>query len=154
MRSPFACQHDTFVEHCPSCAELAAIERAFAEDHAALMQQAPVPTSAIMWWRAQMRSRREAERRAREPITIVQGLAVACGAGLLVALIGLFTPAFGNVAEWIMGASLPSLSVSWPTLTLPEEPLTNSLFLAVAGALALTLIVLPVALYVTFHEGE
>ena len=48
----------------------------------ALVTQAQVPSSAIVWWRAQMRSRREAAQVVTQPMTFVQGLILACAAGL------------------------------------------------------------------------
>lgn len=148
----FDCRHDAFVEGCASCTELAAIERAFAEDRDALIQQAPVPSSAIVWWRAQMQSRRDAARTATEPITFVQGLAIACFLGVLVAAIGFFSPVFSRAIGWLRGASLPDASL--PTIALTTELLANPIVIAAVAAIGLSLIILPVALYFTFNEGE
>ena len=149
----FDCNHDAFVEGCPSCMELGAIERAFAEDRDALIQQAHVPSSAIVWWRAQMQSRREAARTATEPITFVQGLAIACFLGVLVAAIGFFSPVFSRAVGWLRGTSLPDASL--PTIALPAaELLTSPIVLAAIAAIGVSLVVLPVALYFTFNEGE
>ena len=151
----FQCDHDAFVESCPSCAELAAIERAFIEERNALIQEAQVPSSAIVWWRAQMRSRREAAAKAAEPITVVQGLAIACFVGVLAAAIGFFSPAFTKMAAWLRNASLPA-GPSLPTIGLPVETLTltSPLTIGLIAAIGFTVVVLPIALYFAFHEGE
>ena len=54
--------------------------------------------------------------------------------------------------EWAMGTSMPTPSVSLPSIGLPEEPLTNPIVIALVAALGLSAIVLPVVLYFTFHE--
>lgn len=148
----FECDHDTFVEGCASCAEIAAIAQAFVDDRNALAREAQVPSSAIVWWRAQMRSRREAVETAAQPITWIQGLALACAVGILIAAVGFFAPTFMKALEWAMGTSLPAPSVTLPSIGLPEEPLTNPIVVAFVAALGLSAIVLPVVLYFTFRE--
>ena len=148
----FDCDHDTFVEGCASCAEIAAIAQAFVDDRNGLAREAQVPSSAIVWWRAQMRSRREAVEAAAQPITWVQGLVLACAAGILVAAIGFFAPTFMKALEWTMGTSLPQASFSLPTFGMPEEPLTNPIIVAFVAALGVSAIVLPLVLYFTLRE--
>ena len=146
------CRHDSFVEGCPSCAEIAAIAQAFTDDRSALLREAQVPSSAIVWWRAQMRSRREATAAAGQPMTWAQGLAIACAVGVLVSAVGFFAPTFMKALEWMMGTSLPSPSFSLPAMNVPDEPLTNPIIMAMVAALGLSAIVLPVVLYITFRE--
>ena len=64
----------------PTDADIEAIvaEAIAAEASLARTEAAP-PSSAIVWWRAQMRARQEAARAADRPITIVHALAIACG---------------------------------------------------------------------------
>lgn len=148
------CDHDTFVEDCPSCAEIAAIAQAFVDDRSELLQQAQVPSSAIVWWRAQMRSRRQAAEAAAQPITWAQGLAIACAAGILVAAVGFFSPTFMKALEWAMGTSLPDASFPLSSMALLESPTTNPVVVAAVAALGISAIVLPIVLYFTFHEEE
>lgn len=140
------CGHQTHVETCPSCLELEAIVRAFAEDQEGLLRDAQVPSSAIVWWRAQMRSRREAAQVVAQPMTIVQGLTLACAAGLVMAAIGYFSPVFSRALAWTTGMTeaIPAVSLS-----LPVNILTNPMVLAGIAALGLCAIVLPLALYFT-----
>ena len=68
-------------------------------DAAPRVHESAPPSSAIVWWRAQMRARQEAARVAEQPLTFVHALAIACAAGLLVGLIGL-------AGAWIRGGSV------------------------------------------------
>ena len=136
------------VSGCASCTDLLAIVAPLLDEHRLLLQEAAVPSSAIVWWRAQMRSRQEALARAGQPITFVQGITFACAAGLLATALGIYVPVFRRSLTWLLdragawsGASLPAI-----------EPLASSIVLAVAAALGLCAIVLPIALYFTFHE--
>lgn len=137
----------THVEECADCADLLAVAAPLLDEHQALMREAAVPSSAIAWWRAQMRSRREAAQTAAQPITFVQGITFACVAGLLATALGLFVPtfrsAFGRVAD---------AAGSWSALPLPADPLAHPIALAAVAALGLCAIVLPVALYFTLRE--
>ena len=134
---------------CASCAQLADLARALLDDHQALVSQAQVPSSAVVWWRAQMRSRREAAQIVTQPMTFVQGLILACAAGLTVAAVGFFVPTFRQALAWTAGAFSAIPRVSW---SLPPDVLASPIVLAAAAALALCAIVLPLALYFTFQE--
>jgi hypothetical protein len=138
------------VAGCASCAGTLAVVGGLLDEHHALMQEATVPSSAIVWWRAQMRSRREAAAAASRPISFVQGIAVACAAGLLATLLGIFVPSFRRGLSWIAGAA-----DGWSALSLPigsTHFVTHPLVLAGIAALGLCALVLPVALYFAFHE--
>ena len=137
------------LEVCDSCAQLADLARALLDDHHALVSDAQVPSSAIVWWRAQMRSRREAARVVTHPITFVQGLILACAAGLTVAAVGYFAPMFRRAFEWTAAAADVIPGVSW---SLPPDVLANPFIMAAVAALALCAIVVPLALYFTFQE--
>jgi hypothetical protein len=138
------------VAGCVSCTETLAVVRALVDERDVLMQEATVPSSAIVWWRAQMRSRREAAAEASRPISFVQGIAVACAAGILATLLGIFVPAFRQGMSWIAGAA-----DGWSALSLPAAStdfVSNPLVLAGIAAFGLCALVLPVALYFAFHE--
>ena len=146
------CTHESMVEGCPSCAEIAAIAQAFTDDRNVLMQSAQVPSSAIVWWRAQMRSRREAAETAAQPITWAQGLALACAAGILVAAVGFFAPTFMKALEWATGVSIAAPSLPLPSLGLPDVAMTSPIVVAMAATLGFVVLVVPVVLYFTFRE--
>ena len=149
-RWPSACDDSlrTHVESCVECAELVELSLALLQDHRALMQEAHVPSPAIIWWRAQMRSRREAAEQVTQPITVIQGLATACAAGLLVAAAGSYSPAFRRALWWAVDAAGSLLAPEAPAVSL--EPFS----LGIQAAIALAIIVAPLALYFTFHEEK
>jgi hypothetical protein len=81
--------------------EVDALEAAFRDDYRSMMDEAPIPSSAIVWWRAQMRARREAVDKASEPISLVQGVAVACAGGLTATAAGYYVPTFRRAIDWV-----------------------------------------------------
>lgn len=149
-RWPHACDETlrAHVESCASCSDLAALSRALLEDHRALVNEANVPSSAIVWWRAQMRSRREAAERAIQPMTVVQGLAAACATGLLIAAAGFVSPTFRGALAWLAGQARSVTAVTAVDVLASPGPLT----IGIVAAVCLGLIVAPLALYFTFHE--
>jgi hypothetical protein len=76
---------------CPVCRDLAAVAAAFQDERDLAFRafrDAQVPASGQVWWRATMRTRAEAAATAARPITMVQGLAGTCAAGLCAGLVG------------------------------------------------------------------
>lgn len=150
-RWPEACDASlaTHVDGCASCTELLAVVAPLLDEHRALTQDALVPSSAIVWWRAQMRSRREAAEKAAQPVSFVQGIVIACAAGLLATALGIFVPIFRKSLTW-----MAEEAGSWSGLSLPvmSEALTSPMVVAALAALALCALVLPVALYFAFAE--
>ena len=82
---------------CPICAETAAVAGAIGAAREETREQAPIPDAGRVWWRAQLRMRREAARAAGRPITAAQVLAFACAAGVLGAC-------FGATSSWLQSA--------------------------------------------------
>ena len=77
---------------CPVCGDLATVALTLRDERDAAWREARLPTSGQIWWRAAMRRRAEAMAAASRPITLVQGIAAACAAGLTGALITLAWP--------------------------------------------------------------
>jgi hypothetical protein len=147
-RWPHACDPAlrAHVDGCLSCTELVRLSTALLDDHRALVQEAAVPSSAIVWWRAQMRSRREAVERAAQPITVIQGLAAACAAGLLLAAAGYFSPAFRAALQWVFDVAASLRGTTPPVTGLVP------LGMGIVAALCVALIVAPLALYFALRE--
>ena len=140
------------VEGCAFCVGLAELVPALAEDCRASMQDAVVPSSAVMWWRLQMRARREAEARVMRPIAAAQKLALACAAGLLAATFGAFAPAARHVSARL-GALQDSAAAAGTSLappTLVQIPGPFGLALALTGVLVF--VVAPVAIYLALSD--
>lgn len=116
-------------------------------EHRALMEAAAVPSPAIVWWRAQAQARREALEQATRPISIVQGIAVACAGGLTATAAGIYIPTFRRALEWVTARR-----GDWAGMSLPAEPLGDPLILALVLATAVCTIFTPLALYFTLRE--
>jgi hypothetical protein len=99
---------------CRECAETAALAKLVREEFEQTQNQARVPTPEIVWWRAQMRAREEAERAAARPILLSQALAIAALIGLLVSVAGRLTlPAiFWSETAPAAGTALPVLTIA------------------------------------------
>ncbi|OFW11667.1 MAG: hypothetical protein A3H96_03110 [Acidobacteria bacterium RIFCSPLOWO2_02_FULL_67_36] len=126
------------------CADVLAVALPLLREHEAASVEAEVPTSAVMWWRAQMRARQDAARSAARPIVVAQGLAFACVAGLAAAFGGFALPLLRGWA-----ASLPDvkdLAVHAPAGLTALQSLAPTSVLAWT-TLVLCLVVAPVALY-------
>ena len=111
-------RHDPEPTAVPTDAEIEAIVAdAIAAEAALARSEAAPPSSAIVWWRAQMRARQEAARAAERPITIVHGLAIACGAGVAVSLIGTAIAGVRGSSGW--------LAAVYHSLALTAAPLAS-----------------------------
>ena len=109
-------------EGCSVCRDVVAVAEPLVAERAAAFAEAALPSSAIVWWRAQTRARQEAARAATQPITVVHALAIACGAGLLAAgatvwargwhaSLDTVRPAVGNLGNLFGG--IASLDTRW-----------------------------------------
>lgn len=94
-RWPDRCDPD-MVAHaaaCDVCGEVVAVALAMREDETRVesaviaaqpLHQSVVPDATLVWWRAQIRAREDAARKAARPIAMVQGIAI--GIGLVAAI--------------------------------------------------------------------
>ncbi|MEW5982019.1 MAG: hypothetical protein AB1806_06575 [Acidobacteriota bacterium] len=139
------------VASCRSCTELADIVVRLFDDYRAALRDARVPSSAAVWWRLQMRARQEAARRATRPIAVLQGVALACAAGLLAAAIGLSAPAWrrfaGSLAGWGAGVAATIPSMAWG-----DVQMFSPLGLSVALTAMLLFVAMSVAVYFAVSE--
>ena len=122
---------------CPQCGPLVRLATEIRRDFEDTKREAHVPTAEIVWWRAQMRARQEAARKAARPIVLTQALAIAALIGLLVSLAGRLTlPAF----------SFAALSMASPVSVASAASSGLPLLQVAIGALC-CLIIAPVAVY-------
>ena len=120
------CQCDK--PECPECGPLVALAQQIRQEFEHTTRSARVPTPEIVWWRAQMRARQDAARKAARPIVFTQALAIAALIGLLVSVAGRLTlPALSF-------ADMAPVSVGLPVL-----------YIVLAAALCL--FIAPVAVY-------
>jgi hypothetical protein len=137
------------VATCSVCAEIADVAGALRADHKAACREAQVPSAGAVWWRATVRARAEAARTVSQPITILQGIAGACGVGLAVALIGITWRSF----HWFDGldAIVARLDARRDEIA-AASALAVQYGLPVMLALAACLVIAPVALYIALTD--
>ena len=134
----------------PTDAEIEAIVAdAIAAEAALARREAAPPSSAIVWWRAQMRARQEAAKAAERPITIVHALAIACCCGLALSLVGTLIAGVRGSASWLSGvyASLSALAAP-----LAAIDLTSRWVMLPMTAMLVSIVVASIAAYVIFAD--
>lgn len=139
------------VASCERCASLAEVAGALLHEEEAAFGEAHVPAAASVWHRAQIRAREDAVRAAARPLGFVQGLAFACAIAALLAA--------GVWGLPILAAAMPDLTALRGAVRLPSMPafdpdattLLSSTTLQIA--LAIWVVVAPVALYFTLRES-
>jgi hypothetical protein len=121
------------VKECPICSDVVTIAGAIEESRQELRRTTALPDPGTVWWRAQLRARREAVVAAGRPITGAQVIACACALGVLVGY-------YQSSSRWLLSGAGKWFS----TLA---APLADHLILVVAGAVLLLL--LPAALFLS-----
>ena len=118
----------------------AIVAEAIAAEAALARSEAAPPSSAIVWWRAQMRARQEAAAAADRPISIVHGLAIACGVGLALSLIGTTLAGVRGSAGWLtevytsVSAAVASIDLTSRWVMLPMTAMLASIVIASIAA--------------------
>jgi hypothetical protein len=121
----------THVATCTLCTDLVAAVQPLVTEREHVPYEPRIPSSAVMWWRAQMRARQEAARAAARPIAIAQIV------GAVVAVI---------VAVGALIALSPWLHTSLTGLDLPSGILVPG-WLLPALVLGVVVLLTPVAIY-------
>jgi len=133
------------VDSCSTCREFADITAAVHADGIESRRGAEPPTSAVVWWRAQMRAREEAARAVDRPITIAHALAVAAGFGVTLALLSVVVPWLGPFVVRLLQSAESVTMVQTVGLAQQWAPI-------LAAALFLTIVLAPVALYLVLAD--
>ena len=132
-----------------SDAEIEAIVAvSIAEEAALASSEAQPPSSAIVWWRAQMRTRQEAARLAEQPITVVHALSIAAGIGLMLSVVGYAVAGVKGSLAWLTGVwqSLAGLAAALPL------DLTGRWLSFLLTAMLISAVVASVAAYFIFAD--
>ena len=126
------------VESCAVCADVAEVAPLFIDDRDAAWDQATVPPASAVWWRAQLRVRREAAEIAVRPVVLVQRAALVYAGVALFALgafLGPWVRAWMRSAAAVLASLVPSheilatLAANASAYTLPLAALTLCLVL-------------------------
>jgi len=83
---------------CAVCADVVLVARALEQESAQARVEMALPAAGLVWWKAQMRARRESAERAAQPIAIVEGLAWVSG---VLCLLGTAIWQRGWIEEWL-----------------------------------------------------
>jgi len=83
---------------CPVCMDVVEVSLALSQDRSSGLLSAHVPSAGLVWWRAEMRARRDAVQRATRPMRIVEWAALAC-----------MLAAMGALLYWIGPSGLKAL---------------------------------------------
>jgi hypothetical protein len=80
------------VAACAVCTDVIAVAEPLLVDREDRSRAPHIPSSAVMWWRAQMRARQEAAREAARPITIAHIMGMLSAAAIVVVLAVMLSP--------------------------------------------------------------
>jgi hypothetical protein len=130
------------VTSCQVCADLIAVVRPILADGDAPVPEPRIPSSAVMWWRAQMRGRQEAAREAARPITVAQAIAAVSLVVLVAAIATMLLPWIRSLVPGLSdGLSLGNTRLDLQNAVLGRGWLLPALMLGVWLLLA------PLAIY-------
>jgi hypothetical protein len=122
---------------CVVCGEVTTVATALNDEREAACREARLPTSGQVWWRASTRARAEAAAAAARPITVVQGVAGACAAGVSAALITLTWPSTrAPIAEIVSRGSQRLGAAALSAATIEQAVLSAAVLLAAGAILA------------------
>lgn len=127
----------------------AIVAEAIAAEAAVARREAAPPSSAIVWWRAQMRARQEATHAVERPLTIVHGLAIACALGLLLSVVGTATSGLKGSAAWLAGVYQSVAAGTGPLATLD---LTSRWITLPMTAMLISALIASIAAYLIFAD--
>ena len=129
------------VEVCAICKDVVEVAHALNQDSKLAGEGIQLPSAGLVWWRSELRTRREAMRAAERPLKLVHAFGAACGLGVFAALVMQLSP-------WArqMFATIAGLSVSETATALMQQHLPIVLGLGVLLVLA------PVAVYFVFSD--
>lgn len=139
------------VAACAICSDVVEVASAVLMAREAEPTDMRIPSSAVMWWRAQMRARQEAAREAARPITIAQVVALVSVVALTAAGLVALSPWFGGLlAGWLSGVRSAALA-DMAAIKAPSALLTGGWMLP-ALMIGVWLVLAPVAIYLAVAE--
>lgn len=133
------------VANCETCSEIALVASALLEDRGEAVRDAAVPPSGQVWWRMQMRARREEQLAAGRTVSAAQAVVLVCASSVALATLGA-----GVLPGW--GAWIARSASALPArlLELSSLPVSGIWIAALAGAAILLLA--PVAVWFAITE--
>jgi hypothetical protein len=94
-RWPAGCTEELqlHAESCPVCRDVVRVALALSQDRSDALQAVRIPSAGLVWWRSEMRARRDAVNKATRPLQIVECVAALCVIVAAAALFRWFGPA-------------------------------------------------------------
>jgi hypothetical protein len=135
------------VDACAVCRDIVAVALPLLQEHHTAVDDAHLPSSGIVWWRATMRARQEAAQAATRPISIVQGVALASGAAIFMMVLSAAAP---TLSGWFGGLSTfegIGEFFTLPQVDLPSLMPTTGTGVLLVGACLVCLLLGPLAVY-------
>jgi hypothetical protein len=153
-RWPLACDRELrdHAAQCPICADVLLVAQTLQQENLSARAEMALPAAGLVWWKAQLRAKRENATRAVAPIAIVERAAAIFG---VVSVAALAVWRWDWVAGWFTWfANLSRVVAPHPT-ALPTANATSSLlgfsFLIVLS-LGACLLLASLVLYLIFAE--
>jgi hypothetical protein len=141
----------THVSGCEICRDLASVIEILREDQARAVRDAQLPLAGQIWWRAAVRARAEASHAAVRPLTLVHGIAAACGMGLVAGAVRYAWRFADDARDWVSSIAF-RLD---PAGTMVADLLAAAgAGLPVIVAVLASLVLTPVALYFALRDEE
>jgi hypothetical protein len=132
---------------CEICSDLVEVAGPLLAERGRIPEDANIPSSAVMWWRAQMRARQEAAREAARPITVAQIVAITAA---LVLVCGVLYSMAPWLRAWFSNRlEIPSFDLR--VTMLADGPIVPTFVMVIAGAM---LLLAPVAVYFALREDR
>jgi hypothetical protein len=153
-RWPQACDSELRAHalQCSICADVVLVAQTIQQENVWARTEVALPAAGLVWWKAQMRARREATVRAAEPIAIVESVAAIFG---FVSLVGLALWRHDWVASWIAWvANLPHSDAFHPGRLWAPDVFSSfqSLSFFVVLSLSAGMLLASLVLYLVFTE--
>jgi hypothetical protein len=135
------------VASCQICDDTLTVAAPIVAEHDRFSADAGVPSSAVMWWRAQMRAKQEAAREAARPVNVAQIVGAICALAVAVAMIVIFSPL---VRGWAVN-TIESLTGDVARVGLQSALLSQG-WLMPALLAGVWLVITPFAIYFALAE--
>ena len=137
------------VAGCQSCSDLVLVMSSLRSEWDMSRRAATVPSAGLVWWRAQLRQRQAAQRKATAPVAVAHAIALT----LVLALAGFLAWSFGGaMVVSAFAVTLPALP-SWfdapAAVAAGASPFVRYTLLFVATA---SLVLGPTALYLALRR--
>ena len=128
------------VRSCAVCFDVLAVATAMRTEHEQMWQDASIPSSGQAWWRAEMRVRQEAVRKASRPIVVAQAAAVLVALGV------------AGTAGWLGWSWIGQEPAAFDLMTVSAQAMASPLARSLVVAIFALAVVTPVVFYVVLSD--